>query len=212
MHSLSEKGHKFVWTSECKQAFVTLKAALTSSPILAFPTSDDYFIVDADASNLAFGGVLSKVQHDQEKVIAYYSKCFSRSERAYCVTRKELLSVISTVKHFHHYLYGRKFTIRTDHASLIWLTNFKNLEGQLCRWINILENYDYEIVHRPGRVHNNADALSRRPCYDKNCVYCDRVENRFSNPTVARVEIYKIEKVKKPLCQTKLETKKKRYV
>lgn len=94
------------------------------------------------------------------------------------MTRKELLPVITAVKHFHHYLYGRKFTIRTDHGSLRWLTNFKQLEGQFCRWVNVLENYDYEIVHRPGRAHGNADALSRLPCYDKTCTYCDKVEDR----------------------------------
>jgi hypothetical protein len=157
-----------------------------SSPILAFPTADEYFILDTDACDTALAGILSQVQNGEEKVIAYYSRCFSRSERSYCTTRKELLAVIASVKHFHHYLYGRKFTIRSDHASLKWLANFKNLEGQLCRWVNILENYDYEIVHRPGRVHDNADALSRRPCYGNLCKYCERVENRFISVNVAK--------------------------
>lgn len=132
--------------------------------------------------------MLSQVQNGQEKVICYYSKCFSRAERGYCVTRKEWLAAVLAVKHFHHYLYGRKFTIRTDHASLRWLINFKNLEGQLCRWINILENYDYEIVHRPGRTHGNADALSRRPCYYDKCIFCDRVEKKHTEMEVGNTK------------------------
>ena len=67
----------------------------------------------------------------------------------------ELLTVVTAVKDFHHYLYVRKFTIRIDHANLRWFTNFKQL-GQLCRWVSILENYDYEFKHRPGKVHGNA--------------------------------------------------------
>ena len=73
-------------------------------------------------------------------------------------------------------MYGTKFVIRTDHGSLRWLVNFKNLEGQLCRWSEFLAVYDYEIVHRSGKSHGNADALSRRPC--EPCRYCDRVESK----------------------------------
>lgn len=178
LHSLTDRERKFVWTIDCEKAFTTLKSALLSDPILAYPTPDDYFILDTDASSFGMGAVLNQVQNGEEKVIAYFSKCFSRSVRNYCVTRKKLLAVVTAVKHFHHYLYGRKFTIRTDHGSLRWLTNFKQLEGQLCRWVTILENYDYEIVHRPSRVHGNADALTRRPCYDSKCTHCDKIDNK----------------------------------
>jgi hypothetical protein len=50
--------------------------------------------------------------------IAYYSKAFSRTERKYCVTRRELLAVVASIKHFHHYLYGRHFLVRSDHGAL----------------------------------------------------------------------------------------------
>ena len=181
LHELSEKGKRFQWTPECDKAFNELKHALTSSPVLTYPTDHDPFILETDASHSAMGAVLTQVQNGEEKVIAYFSKCFSKAERGYCVTRKELNAVVLSVKHFHHYLYGRKFTIRTDHASLRWLTNFRNLEGQLCRWLNVLSTYDYEIVYRPGRLHSNSDALSRRPCIDNNCVYCEKAENRFEH-------------------------------
>ena len=94
----------------------------------------------------------------------YYSRVLTKSERNYCVTRDELLAVIDSIKHFHTYLYGTKFVIRTDHGSLRWLVNFKDLEGQHCRWSEFLAVCDYEIVQCSGKSHGNADALSRRPC------------------------------------------------
>ena len=99
------------------------------------------------------GAVLSQVQEGQERVVAYGSKTFSKSERNYCVTRKELCSVVHFVKHFRHYLLGKKFLVRTDHGSLHWLMNFRNPDGQMVRWLEILAPFDFEIQHRTGRKH-----------------------------------------------------------
>ena len=179
LHVLTEKGHKFQWTEKCEVAFNTLKTALISDPVLAFPQENaGQFIIDCDASNVALGAVLSHVQDGEEKVIAYYSKCFSRQERRYCTTRKELMAVVMSIKHFHHYMYGRHFLVRSDHNSLRWLMNSSIVEGQLARWLEFLASYDFEIQFRKGISHKNADSLSRRPCYDNNCRYCERVEEK----------------------------------
>ncbi|GFU74544.1 retrovirus-related Pol polyprotein from transposon 17.6 [Trichonephila clavipes] len=138
--------------------------ALTSSPILIYPQPDKPFILDTDASNESVGAVLSQEIDGQERVVAYWSKCLSKPERNYCVTRKELLAIVKAIEHFHHYLYGQKFLLRTDHASLTWLMNFRNTEGQVARWIQRLNEYYFDIRHRKGSSHGNADALSRRPC------------------------------------------------
>jgi hypothetical protein len=69
------------------------------------------FIIDCDASNDGMGGVLSQVQIGTEKVICYFSKAFTKPERRYCVTRRELLAVVASIRHFHHYLYGRHFLV-----------------------------------------------------------------------------------------------------
>ncbi|GFX91801.1 retrovirus-related Pol polyprotein from transposon 297 [Trichonephila clavipes] len=114
----------------------------------------------------------------QERVVAYWSKCLSKPERNYCVTRKELLAIVKAIEHFHHYLYGQKFLLRTDHASLTWLMNFRNTEGQVARWIQRLNEYYFDIRHRKGSSHGNADALSRRPC-PENCRHCSRVETKY---------------------------------
>ena len=121
--------------------------------------------MDTDASDTGIGAVLSqKDDNGTEHVIAYASRVLSKAERRYCVTRRELLAVVFFLHHFRPYLLGRRFTLRTDHGSLTWLSNFKEPEDQLARWLERLQEYDFEILHRPGRKHGNADGLSRLPC------------------------------------------------
>jgi len=86
---------------------------------LAYPDPALEYILDTDASDQNVGAVLSQVQEGREVVVAYYSKSLSLTEQNYCTTRKELLAVIKSVKHFRPYLYGRRFQLRMDHASLI---------------------------------------------------------------------------------------------
>merc|ERR1711893_179753 len=135
-----------------------------SAPILAYPDPSAEFILDTDASGYGIGAVLAQVQGGKERVIAYGSKSLTKEERRYCVTRRELLAVVYFLKQYRHYLYGQKFRVRTDHGALRWLTNFKDPQGQIARWLEVLGTYDFEIEHRPGLKHNNADALSRGPC------------------------------------------------
>lgn len=158
------------WNDELNKAFVCLKVALTSAPILAFPSRNGRFILDTDASHDCIGAVLSQVQGSEEKVIAYASRKLSQSERQYCITRKELLSVYYFVTHFKHYLLGRQFTVRTDHRSLCWLLNWRDPNtSQYCRWRQELEIYDMEVQYRRGEKHINADVMSRMP----DCGQCE---------------------------------------
>ena len=95
--------------------------------------------------------------------MAYASRTLSKAEQKYSVTRKELLAIVTFTNHFRPYLLGRNFALQTDHSSLTWLHNCKEPEGQLARWIEKLQEYDFTIFHRQGKQHQNADALSRRP-------------------------------------------------
>ena len=177
LYRLTEARTDYTWDQQCTTAFEGLKSHLCSPPILAYPLDDGEFLLDTDASLVGLGAVLSQIQNEEERVIAYYSRSLTKPERNYCVTRLELLAVVNAVKHFHHYLYGRKFVVRTDHASLKWLMNFKEPEGQLARFLEVLSMYyPFEVEHRQGTYHGNADGLSRRPCRD--CDYCDRVEQK----------------------------------
>ena len=85
---------KFSWTGECNDAFTELKSRLASAPILTYPDIEQDFILDTDASGVGIGAILSQKQGGQEKVIAYFSKVLSKSERNYCVTRRELLAIV----------------------------------------------------------------------------------------------------------------------
>jgi len=164
LHALTAKNKQFAWTSDCEQAFTRLKYALISSPILAMPNDADPFLLDTDACDVSIGAVLSQVQNGVERVIAYASRSLSKPERNYCVTRKELLAIVCYTKTFRQYLLGRQFVIRTDHSALQWLRTTPEPIGQQARWCEILKEFDFQIVHRLGRLHGNADAMSRRPC------------------------------------------------
>ncbi|KAJ8333917.1 hypothetical protein SKAU_G00412360 [Synaphobranchus kaupii] len=163
---------------EQSMAFDQLRAALTEAPVLAYPDAQRPFVVDTDASNTGVGAVLSQEDEDGEQVVAYYSRALGKAERNYCFTRRELLAVVRALHHFRPYLQGSHFLLRTDHASLTWLLTFKDPEGQVVRWLEQLQGYDFEIRHRAGRLHGNADALLRRPCAAQECCYCSRQEER----------------------------------
>ena len=154
---------KFQWGEEQQQAFEHLKEALIQAPVIMVPTANDKFILDTDASDVAIGAELLQVQDGKERTISYCSFVLTPEQRRYCTTRKELLAVVRFTRQFRHYLLGRQFEVRTDHSSLQWLMNFKNPNGQLARWLEELSQYWMVISHRPGRKHDNADALSRLP-------------------------------------------------
>ncbi len=187
----------FVWAEEHTVAFQKLREALTTAPVLGLPKEDGLFILDTDASDSQVGAVLQQVQEGKEVVISYGSFVLTPAQRRYCTTRKELLSIVRFTRQFRHYLLGRQFLIRTDHNSLTWLLKFKNIEGQLARWMEELSQFDMVIQHRPGKNHQNADGLSRLPdnlpfcdCYEAGstvqdlpcggCKFCERAHEQWS--------------------------------
>lgn len=169
LYELAHQEDTASWENRHEEAFMRTKQLLTSPPCLSYPNPDDIFILDTDASDTAIGAVLSQVQDGQEKVICYASHVLMKAQRKYCTTRKELLAVVKFCRHFRHYLLGRRFILRTDHNSLVWLMRFKHIEGQLARWLEELAQFDMQIVHRPGRKHSNADGVSRIPDHVKEC-------------------------------------------
>lgn len=163
LHDMTRKGVPFVWTKECEEAFRKLKQTLTEAPILSLPDDQGMFILDTDASGEALGGVLSQVQDNQEKVICYGSRVCSLAERNYDVTKRELLAIVHFLKVYRPYLLGRRFLLRTDHSALQWLRKTPLPIGQQARWLTFIEEFIFDVAHRPGTAHLNADALSRRP-------------------------------------------------
>ena len=116
------------------------------------------------------GAILSTLVDGVERPIAFFSRIMNSSQRNYCPTRQELLAVIAGLQHFRHYLVGASVVLCIDHYSLKWMRTFKRPEGILARWIETLAEFDYTVEHRPGRLHSNADGLSRpfcKQCYDR---------------------------------------------
>ena len=160
LHSLTHKDTPFNWTTECDEAFRTLKQNLVQAPVLAYPRFDhnaSVFVLQADASAAGLGAVLEQDGH----VIAYASRGLNKSEQQYSVIQKECLAIVYALKQFRHYLLGRSFKITTDHAPLQWLSARK-MEGLLCRWALAIQEYDFQIEYKKGSQNGNVDALSRR--------------------------------------------------
>ncbi len=179
LHALTRKRCVFRWSDEAQKSFETLKSRLVEAPCLAYPDRDAPFILDTDASLYSVGSVLAQIDSDgDERPVAYGSVKLSKSQQNLCTTMRELLAVVIFLRKYHHYLIGRKFTLRTDHHSLLWLHGLKESSGVLARWLTTLGNYRFDLVHRKGNLHMNADALSRIPgrtyrtCKREDCPDC----------------------------------------
>jgi len=136
---------------------------LISAPILGMPTDAGRFYLDCDASDVGLGAVLSQNQDGAEVVTAYASRTLTKPESNYDVTKRELLTIIFGLKMFRQYLLGQSFVIRTDHSELQWLRRIPEPMGQLARWLSVIEQFTFEVLHRTGAKHGNADGLSQRP-------------------------------------------------
>ena len=163
LNHLLDKGKPWEWMKECELAFHLLKKMLTTSPILAYPDFGCEFTIDCDASGDGLCAVLSQCIGDAKNVISFASRSLTKAEKKYCVTRKEMLALVWAVGQFRPYVLGKPFKVRTDHSVLQWLYSFKEPEGQLAKWQESLAEYEFNVQHRPGKKHTNADALSRIP-------------------------------------------------
>ena len=108
------------------------------------------------------GAVIQQEQEGMLRVIGYVSKIFNNCELKYCITRKELAAIIFRLKQYRQYLLGRKFIVQSDHAALTNWHSVKELIGQKARWLNFMEEFTFDLQHRAGTSHGNADALSRK--------------------------------------------------
>lgn len=163
LHAMTRGDHaSFAWTPACTDAFVKLKTALTTAPVLAHPDFSRPFELHTDASNVALGAVL--VQRDasgHDHPTEYASRTLTTAERNYSATERECLAVVWAVRHFRTYISGQPFTVYTDHNALVWLMQQKEPEGRLARWALALQVHDISIVYRPGKTNHSADCLSR---------------------------------------------------
>lgn len=139
------------------ESFNKLRQILMSDMILRYPDFEKIFTLTTDASSYALGAVLSQ----SNGPIAFASRTLNKHEINYSTVEKELLAIVWAVKQFRHYLYGRKFELKTDHKPLIWLANLKEPNSKLIRWKIKLNEYEFNIKHVEGKENKVADALSR---------------------------------------------------
>lgn len=118
LRKLQRKDTEWEWGDEQNSAFKKLKAKLSSKPLLAHFDINCDTIVTCDSSGYAVGGVMSQIQDGVEKPIAFFSKTLSTTERKYSTSEREALACVHACEHWHFYLYGRRFLLRTDHQAL----------------------------------------------------------------------------------------------
>lgn len=181
LNALMSKDVKFCWSEDCEKAFDELKKKLVSAPILSYPDSSKQFTLTCDASDKAISYILGqKDSEGRHHVIAYGGRSLNKSERAWNITDKECLAILCGVKAYHPYLASGKFTVYTDHKALCWLKSSNTSETRLQRWAIKLQNYNYDILHKPGKT-NVADALSRREYPESNDVHISSISENQSS-------------------------------
>lgn len=169
LNLLLRKDSPWSWGKRQKMAFQDVKTQLLASHVLVHFDPKKPLVLSCDASPYGVGAVLAHILEDgTERPIGYASRTLSSAERNYAQIDKEGLAVVFGVKKFNSYVYGRPFTIITDHKPLLGL--FGELKaippmasGRIQRWALTLSAYDYTLVHKAGKDHGNADALSRLP-------------------------------------------------
>ncbi|KAJ4802068.1 polyprotein [Rhynchospora pubera] len=155
---LLHKRVKFVWEEKQEKSFQELKNRLVTAPVLAMPISGREYDVYTDASKLGLGCVLMQEKH----VIAYASRQLRSHEQNYPTHDLELVAIIFALKIWRHYLYGVKCKIYTDHQSLKYIFTQKELNLRQRRWLELMKDYDLEILYHAGKANLVADALSRK--------------------------------------------------
>ena len=172
LYKLLQKNVPWMWGADQQNAFNSAKSALTSDSLLVHYDPEKQLILACDASPYGVGAVLShRLPDGSDQPISFASRSLALAERKYSQLDKEALAIVFGVKRFHQYLFGRPFTILSDHKPLQHL--FAETKGipalasaRIQRWALTLSAYNYTIEYKPGATHSNADGLSRLPLPD----------------------------------------------
>lgn len=162
-------GHaEFIWNDTLEEVFQNSKKLLTSNDVLTHYNPNLPLIISCDSSGYGVGAVLSHIVNGQEKPIMFASSTLSPTEMKYSNLERESLAIIFALKKFHKFVFGRKFTLLSDHQPLQFIFG-KNkgipvtASARIIRWGVILSAYDYELQYKKGKLLANADGLSRLP-------------------------------------------------
>ena len=164
-----KKGVQWTWGESEDKAFEELKRRICEEPVLLQPNQKKPFEVEVDTSNYAIGAVL--MQKDDSNVlhpVAFFSKTMNQAQRNYDVYNHKLLALVETCRHWRHYLHQPAHTVKihTDHANLLYWKNPGEHNRRVARWHAELMEYNFTLVHLPGKKNSRADALSRHLDHD----------------------------------------------
>ena len=159
---LTRAGVDWEWSTAQHQAFNRLKLALTTAPVLKLPDFGKQFVVTTDASDAAVGAILEQDFGNGLQLVAFASRKLNDAEMRYSAYERELLGIVWALAQWKHYCRGpHAVIIQTDHAPLRHLPNQASVNSRVWKWISILQGYNLEIRHIPGK-RNPADTLSRQ--------------------------------------------------
>ena len=150
------------WDLACTDAFRLIIQKLTNAPVLAFADANKPYILHTDASLKGLGAVLYQEYPEGLRPVAFASRRVSPTEQRYTIHQLEFLALKwAVVDKFHDYLYGARFTVRTDNNPLTYVLTTAKLNATGHRWLATLALYDFDIQYRPGKYNIDADLLSR---------------------------------------------------
>ena len=173
LNQMLESNYQWNWTDQCEEAFCKVKAMIVSDLVLTHYDPNLPLQLACDASPVGIGAVLSHVMADgTERPIPFASRSLSKAERNYAQIDKEALATVWGVKKFHNYLFGRNFTLLTDHEPLTSIFHpSKSLPAvtaaRLQRYALFLAGFDYTIRYKNTKLHGNANGLSRLPLHSE---------------------------------------------
>lgn len=163
LYKLLKKDYSWNWDDAQQTAFDNLKHILTERPVLAVHDPQAETEVHTDASSKGIAGILFQKQAGSLRPIAFFSRKTSKEEALYHSFELETLAVVETLRRFRVYLAGIKFTVVTDCIAVRQTFEKKDLLPRVARWWLSIQDYDMDIVHKPGVCHKHVDALSRTP-------------------------------------------------
>ncbi|XP_068121096.1 uncharacterized protein [Hyperolius riggenbachi] len=187
------------WNKDAEVAFCKLKEVLCSGPVLIAPDFKKKFVVQTDASNVGLGAVLSQMVHGEEHPVVYLSRKLTPAEKNYSIVERECLAIKWALEALRYYLLGRRFRLVTDHSPLTWMAQAKGQNARVTRWFLSLQDYNFSVEHRAGKLQANADALSRTYCmfmesvrthgFEQRGEVCDRVSQCLSEKVLDGVYV-----------------------
>ena len=176
---LLRKTQQWIWSQEQETAYQQLLSDLTNPPVLAHYDPELELEIRVDASDEGLGCVLVQIDKEgKRQLLAAYSRSYQLYEENYGITHKECLGILFGIRQARPYVFGRKFTVVTDHCGLCYLMKAKDLNSRLARWSLELAEYDFKIVYNSGRAHGDADFMSRR------INHCDEIHRNIKSENI----------------------------